>query len=150
MKHRLFTGSLMLSTFLVLSLGILKEVWPTTATAAATYCGTNHDYDSGGGINIHSYIDAYGDPACSGSRYAGYDFYGFSSVNVDFIFVDFMRTWTCGNLDYDFEDHVYNGAAGVNRWAGWSPYSNTCGFQADEQIRFYKSGVVDIWTYVNW
>lgn len=140
---------MIISGFAILLVGLASLLWITTADAANTYCGrrTNSNFQSG--VSVQNYIDVWTDPACTGNRYVAYDFYGTSSAVMDHQFIDFARAWLCGSLAMNVQDiYVYN-TNWTNIWSGWAP-SNTCGFQADQQIAFWKAGSVDVWTYINW
>lgn len=57
------------------------------------------------------------------------------------------RAWKCGSLFYNQRASVFNTYYhyAETPWSGWSG----CGPQADFQARFYKSGVIDWWPYLN-
>ena len=144
----------LLLAFTLLSLVASLSLTSSTARAATVYCGTQNQQNTVAGITWKNYIDVYTDPGCTGSRKVAYDYYANTWASgqlyaVDQIYLDYFRLWFCGfGPDGIASTPNYN-VAGINWWSGWLT-DNTCGFQADSNVRFVEAGVLDQWSYVNW
>jgi hypothetical protein len=73
----------------------------------------------------------------------------YPATNIDFIGFEpsvGVREWDCGGQVYG----GYGGAGGVpgiEAWSEWVTGYNTCSFQADQNVKFVKSGYSDFWQY---
>lgn len=130
----------------VLAAGAAAIVPTRQADAATVHCGSPMHVGQGTTVSYANYIDLYADPACSGNRYVAYDFYGTTNIQMDYIYVDFARAWLCGSLYINVENKYAFNSDWTNIWTSWFP-PNSCGFQAHQVIRFFKSGVIDQWTW---
>jgi len=121
------------------------------ASAASVYCDQHSVGGTAYGLTYKTYIDAYGDPSCSGSRKAAYDYYAYVNQNNTNIDNDYARAWECGTLLYSYGP-TYRSSFGPGAWnilwGGWGGL-NSCGFQADLHVRYWATGYFDFWTYTN-
>lgn len=142
--------AILVAGFLVPMVAISLVWWNPLAEAATTYCGRRSATVTQGGTSASTYIDAYGDPGCFGSRYVAYDHYNTSTVAMDSVLYNFKRVWQCGSLTINIGANTVYGPIYENTWIGWSTW-NSCGFQSDQQTHFVDSGpTYDQWMYVNW
>ncbi len=136
----------------LLAIGAIAA-WPSDASASTVGCGRHNFAGTLGPYSVDSYIDAYGDPACSGNRFRAFDHYGTSTGGIDLIaFAATVgyRGWDCGTNYYWLTASVSPGPVTVlNRWPGWMP-NTTCGWQADQNAQFKLSGYADTWRYTSW
>lgn len=137
----------------VMAGALLAARSPSTSNAAAVNCGS-HWASSGwfGSIELISYITAYGDPACSGSRYRAFEYVAvtYPATYIDWIGFEQsigVRAWECGTQKYG----GYGGAGnvpGIAAWADWSEFGySSCGHQADQNVKFAEAGYPDVWRY---
>jgi len=148
---RAFRVAVLLGGIMLPVVATTIALWPNEAEASAncsSHYGTTGHF---GSIDLYNYLTGFGDPACTGSRYRAMEYIAvtYPATNIDFIGFEpsvGVREWDCGGQVYG----GYGGAGGVpgiEAWSEWVTGYNTCSFQADQNVKFVKSGYSDFWQY---
>lgn len=146
------------ATFLVIGLlapvaGLTAIAWPREVSAAQVYCGSVQNHGVVSGVTVRSIIDATADPACwSGSRARLFDHVASPSPYTVLDYIGYepsigYRQWNCGVLFASGTPNATN-APWLVILGNWMS-SSTCGFQADQNVKFTEGGDTT-WEYINW
>ena len=107
------------------------------------------DIGQQGGVVYSNYIWAQAYPTCSGHTDVAYDFHATTSPNVmTYIYIDYARAWVCGQMTYDNTQTIFNNVQSTSFDTVFFQ-NQGCGYQADQHVEFYKTGVIDSWSYTN-